>query len=404
MRKTGYVARVLLVTFGKKLILLWLIVLLTAFGLSMSLEMARSKLITQSYYMNEDMADLAFMVDSAVEYYDWDQGQRGAAIRKSREEIRTWPGLQAVYEQTQCPGTLEEEEGVTCYGYPRDLLNRLHLPTAQPGVEVYAGGGEPLIWLDNRLSGRYAPGERVSLSLWADWEDGRAAQVDCIVAGFLNGENVHYNFQSGASAGAASADFVVRNPDEYVCVAVSDGIFDGADWDGLKSAAKFLLPQPGQDIALWKELARQSGAGFVSGMEDILQADRQSIYSSTVPILALCAVMMALTVVGLTGTQLQLMNQYRQVAFSLAMSGMTWAAWRGAWLAIFCGPLLAAGAAGAALGAAWESVVMLEGMKWITPLSAAVSVGVVLLCALGILPTVSRWSKIDMNAFRRLSE
>lgn len=58
MRKASYVSRVLLSTFGTKLILLWLITLLISFGLSMSIGIARDQFVTQSYYLNDDMSDL----------------------------------------------------------------------------------------------------------------------------------------------------------------------------------------------------------------------------------------------------------------------------------------------------------------------------------------------------------
>ena len=74
------------------------------------------------------------------------------------------------------------------------------------------------------------------------------------------------------------------------------------------------------------------------------------------------------------------------------------------WLTIFCIPLFIASAIGASLGSAWESIVMLQGIRLISPLAAAVSIGTVLLSILGILPNISRWSRIDINEFRRLSE
>ena len=115
----------------------------------------------------------------------------------------------------------------------------------------------------------------------------------------------------------------------------SDGVFSDSAFDGLRSSAKFLLPEDGDCIAAWKELARQQGAGFVSSMADILQNDRENISLMTTPVLILCVIMMVLTLVGLIGTQMQLMNQYKQVAFSLAMGGMEWRTWKTAWLAIF---------------------------------------------------------------------
>ena len=48
----------------------------------------------------------------------------------------------------------------------------------------------------------------------------------------------------------------------------------------------------------------------------------------TTPVLILCIIMMVLTLVGLVGTQMQLMNQYKQVAFSLVMGGMEWRTWK----------------------------------------------------------------------------
>lgn len=181
-------------------------------------------------------------------------------------------------------------------------------------------------------------------------------------------------------------------------------VFSDSAFDGLRSSAKFLLPEDSDCIATWKELARQQGAGFVSSMADILQNDRENISLMTTPVLILCIIMMVLTLVGLVGTQMQLMNQYKQVAFSLVMGGMEWRTWKTAWLTIFCIPLFIASAIGASLGSAWESIVMLQGIRLISPLAAAVSIGTVLLSILGILPNISRWSRIDINEFRRLSE
>lgn len=398
MRKASYVSRVLLSTVGAKLILLWFIALLVSFGLSMSIGIARDHLDTQSYYLNDDMRDLAFFVDTTAAYYPDVQG-RANAMRKLQDVLASWPGMQAVYAQT----TLEDAgQGIVCYAYPSALLRRLHLPTSRQGVEVGAGGGEGAVWLDNRLAGQYRPGDEISLDL--DLGDGRAFRQTFTVAGFLNDENVHYDFDTGSSAETYSADFVARNPSNYICVTASDGVFSDAAFDGLRSCAKFLLPENGDCIAAWKELARQQGAGFVSSMTDILQNDREAIGLMTTPVLILCIIMMALTLVGLVGTQMQLMNQYRQAAFSLVMCGMAWRTWKVAWLATFCIPLFIASAIGASLGSAWESVVMLRGIRFVSPLTAAVSIGTVLLSILGILPNISRWSRIDINEFRRLSE
>ena len=124
----------------------------------------------------------------------------------------------------------------------------------------------------------------------------------------------------------------------------------------------------------------------------------------TTPVLILCIIMMVLALVGLIGTQMQLMNQYKQVAFSLVMSGMQWRTWKTAWLTILCIPLFIASAIGASLGNAWESIVTLQAIRFVSPLTAAVSIVTVLLSVLGILPNISRWSRIDINEFRRLSE
>ena len=144
--------------------------------------------------------------------------------------------------------------------------------------------------------------------------------------------------------------------------------------------------------------------GYVSGMEDILKNDRTNIDLMTTPILALCAVMAVLTLIGLIGTQLQLMNLYRQTAFSLVMTGMDWGAWKAAWLSILCLPLWVASLLGASLGSAWKSVVMLESLRFFTPMAFFISAFIVLLSTAGILPTIGRWSRIDIGEFRRLCE
>jgi len=398
MRKASYVSRVLLSTFGTKLILLWLITLLISFGLSMSIGIARDQFVTQSYYLNDDMSDLAFFVDTTAAYYP-DAHGRANAIRKLQDILTSWPGMQAVYAQT----TLEDiDQGIVCYAYPSALLPRLHLPTAQHGIEVGVGGGERAVWLDNRLAGQYRPGDEICLDL--DMGDGHTSRQTFMVAGFLNDENVHYDFDTGSSAETFSADFVVRNPSSYICVTVSDRVFSDSAFDGLRSSAKFLLPEDGDCIAAWKERARQQGVGTVSSMADILQNDRKNTSLMTTPVLILCIIMMVLALVGLIGTQMQLMNQYKQVAFSLVMSGMQWRTWKTAWLTIFCIPLFIASAIGASLGNAWESIVTLQAIRFVSPLTAAVSIVTVLLSVLGILPNISRWSRIDINEFRRLSE
>ena len=98
------------------------------------------------------------------------------------------------------------------------------------------------------------------------------------------------------------------------------------------------------------------------------------------------------------------MNLYKQVAFSLAMTGMEWRTWKAAWLTILCLPLWIASLLGAALGNAWKSVLMLEHLRILSPTVLAVSAAMVLLSITGILPTIGRWSQININEFRRLSE
>ncbi len=137
-------------------------------------------------------------------------------------------------------------------------------------------------------------------------------------------------------------------------------------------------------------------------MDDILENDRTNIDLMSTPILALCVIMVILTLIGLIGTQLQLMNLYKQVAFSLAMTGMNWGAWKASWLSIFCLPLWLASLIGAFLGSAWKSVVMLERMNAFTPTAFAISVAIVLLSAIGILPTIGRWSRIDIKRIQEV--
>ena len=398
MRKTSYVSKVLLSTFGRKMILIGLITILVSFGLSMSIGIMRDQIATQSYYLNGDMGDLAFLVDTTAAYYPDAQG-RASAMRKLLDVLTSWPGMRAVYEQT----TLEDvEQEIVCYAYPSALLHRLHLPTSRRGIEIGSDGGDYAIWLDNRLTNQYHPGDEISLDL--DVGAGNTTQQVFTVAGFLNDENVHYNFDTGPSAGTYSTDFIARNPPYYVCVTTSDGVFSDAAFDGLRSSAKFLLPESGDYIVTWNELAQQQGAGFVSSMTDILQNDRENIGLMTTPVLILCVIMMILTLVGLIGMQMQLMNQYKQIAFSLVMSGMEWKTWKNAWLATFCVPLFMASTVGASLGNAWKSIVMLQSVHFVSILTAAVSIVIVLLSVLGILPNISRWSQIDINEFRRLSE
>ena len=90
MRKASYVSRVLLSTFGTKLILLWLITLLVSFGLSMSIGIARDQLDTQSYYLNDDMGDLAFFVDTTAAYYPM---SRDAQVQCGNYRMSSHPGL-----------------------------------------------------------------------------------------------------------------------------------------------------------------------------------------------------------------------------------------------------------------------------------------------------------------------
>lgn len=398
MRKVFYVARILLSSFRKKLALIWLITLVVSFGLSMSIGIVQGQMQIQSHYLKDDMRDLAFLVDAETEYYA-DAQARGASTQRVRAQISQWPGLRAVYEQT----TVEApDKGWVLLGYPAELLSRLHLPTAEKNVEIDPAAYENPIWLDFSLRSEYEAGDVVSLKLLVGGT--HFCSREFTVAGFLSKENVHYDFQSGSSVEAYSADFVTLNPSYTVCIAVSDASFAGAEFDGSRSCAKFLLPETKENIAVWKRLARQQGVGHVSSMEDILENDRKNIDLMSTPILVLCGIMLVLTLIGLIGTQLQLMNLYRQTAFSLVMTGMSWGAWKAAWLCVFCLPLWIASLIGALLGSAWKSVILLQGTSIFTPSVPAVSIAVVLLSAIGILPTIGRWSRIDIQEFRRLSE
>lgn len=122
------------------------------------------------------------------------------------------------------------------------------------------------------------------------------------------------------------------------------------------------------------------------------------------PILALCIIMMILTMIGLIGTQLQLMNLYKQVAFSLAMTGMNWGAWKASWLSIFCLPLWACKPDRRISGQRVEERGHAGKDECVHADRIAISVAIVLLSAIGILPTIGRWSRIDINEFMRLSE
>lgn len=398
MRKVLYITRILLSSFRKKLALIWLITLIVSFGLSMSIGIVQGQLQIQSHYLKDDMRDLAFLVDAETDYYA-DNQARGASTQRVRAKLSQWPGLRAVYEQT----TVEvPDKGWVLLGYPAELLSRLHLPTAEKNTEMDPDVYENPIWLDYSLRSEYQTGDTISLRLLVGGE--KLCHREFTVAGFLNRENVHYDFQSGSSVEAYSADFVVQNPSYIVCIAVSDVSFAEAEFDGSRSCAKFLLPEAKENISVWKRLARQQGIGHVSSMEDILENDRKNIDLMSTPILVLCGIMLVLTLIGLIGTQLQLMNLYRQTAFSLVMTGMSWGAWKASWLSVFCLPLWAASLIGASLGSAWKRVILLQGSSIFTPSVFAVSIAVVLLSAIGILPTIGRWSRIDIHEFRRLCE
>lgn len=398
MKKITYIARILLSSFGQRLILIWIITLLVSFGLSMSVGIVQSQLNTQSYYLNDDMRDLAFLVDSATSYYG-DAHSRGESTRSVRTQLGNWLGMAAIYEQT----TVRIEEKLwTCIGYPSDLLTRLHLPTSEANVDMRPNSMQNPVWLDYRLLDQYAVGDVLSLEI--NTYEGQTEVVKMTVAGFLNSENAHYDFQMGSSAETYSMDFITRNPDYLVCVTVSDGVFESSSFDSKKSCAKFLLPEDVAYIDSWKELAMQQGIGHVSSMDDILKNDEKNIDLMSTPILVLCVIMMVLTVIGLIGTQLQLMNRYKQIAFSLIMSGMEWKTWKISWLSICCFPLLIASLLGTSFGNAWKTIVMMENLRFITPFTLTISIMILLFSVIGIAPTISRWSRIDINEFRRMSE
>ena len=183
MRKTLYISRILLSSFRKKLALIWAITLLVSFGLSMSIGIMQSQLSIQSYYLNDDMRDLAFLVDAEAGYYA-DSQSRGAFTRSLRAQIERWQGLRAIYEQT----TVEvPDKGWVLFGYPAALLNRLHLPTAQKNAEIDPAACERPIWLDCRLRSEYEIGDTIALELLIG--EGESAACEFTVAGFLNEEN-----------------------------------------------------------------------------------------------------------------------------------------------------------------------------------------------------------------------
>lgn len=398
MQKVIYIARIFLSSFHKKLVLIWAITFAVSFGLSMSIGIVQNQLNIQSYYLNKDMQDLAFLVDTETLYYS-DAQARSASTRRERTRIEQWPGLCAVYEQT----TVEvADRGWILFGYPSGLLNRLHLPTAKRNVQMNSTAGLSSIWLDYRLSSDYDIGDTIRLNFLLGEESSCSREFS--IAGFLNKDNVHYDFQSGSSAGSYSADFIEMNPSYIVCVAISDLAFAGDEFDGVKSYAKFLLPETSEVINSWKDIARHQGTGYVSSMDDILENDWKNIDLMSTPILVLCVIMIVLTIIGLIGTQLQLMNLHKQVAFSLAMTGMDWKTWKVSWLSIFCCPLWSVSLIGVSLGNAWKSVILLEDIRFLSPVALVISIVIVLLSVMGIIPTISRWSQIDINEFRRLSE
>lgn len=401
MKKTTYVAKTLLLSLSGRLCLTWILVLLISFGLTMTIGIAWNTIHIQSYYINADMSGLAYYVDSVTDYFS-DATGRADSTKKRREKLEeSLPGLKAVYEQTMlyCKNL-----NMSVFGYPSELLDRLYLPTSEKGVSATSSAlaiTNP-VWLDYRLIGQYAQGDRITLSV--SGERGEIRAFDFTVAGFLNSENVHYDFQSGASSDSFSADIVSLNPDGLVCVTMSDGLFDSAEYDADRSVAKFLLPENSEDIAAWKELARAKGFGQISDMNDILENDAEAIDLETTPIITLCIVMILLTVIGLIGTQMQMMNLHRQIAFSLILCGMEWSIWRRAWFLILLVPLGIVSILGGMLGTLWKSIIILESPSLFSGVIVLICVGVLGLSALGILPTIHRWSNAQAIEIRRLSE
>lgn len=185
---------------------------------------------------------------------------------------------------------------------------------------------------------------------------------------------------------------------------VTDGIFDDAKYDADKSAAKFLLPVESSYIADWKVLAQKNGLGQISSMDEILANDNAQIRSMSLPIAILCAVLLLLTLLGIIGSQYQLMNHHRHIAFAFSLCGMDWNTWRYAWLFIAGVPLGIASVLGCVLGNLWWTTILLEPSSHWIAISFLLSLAIVTIALIGVTPTISRWSHMQVMQFRRGSE
>lgn len=402
MKKIVFVAQTLLSSVIIHLVLSWVLVLGVSAGLAMTLGVFSHYKNIQKYYLNEDMRGLAYYVDSFSEFHQ-DPLRRAESTRSVRDEIAHLPGFSQMYEQVMLY-TTSLGESMFCIGYPGELLSRLHLPSScidKEIGEIAQADDIPSIWLDHRLIGQYNPGDQVTLLLSGSIGE---YQHKFVVAGYLNAENAHYNFQSGASDQSFSKDIVVVNPEPYVCITVTDGIFDNAKYDADKSAAKFLLPVESSYIADWKVLAQKNGLGQISSMDEILANDNAQIRSMSLPIAILCAVLLLLTLLGIIGSQYQLMNHHRHIAFAFSLCGMDWNTWRYAWLFIAGVPLGIASVLGCVLGNLWWTTILLEPSSHWIAISFLLSLAIVTIALIGVTPTISRWSHMQVMQFRRGSE
>lgn len=399
MKKMIYVSRTLFISASRHLWLTWLLVLTVSAGLTMTFGIVANFSAIQKYYANKDMSELAYYVDSFSEFYS-DQKLSAKSKRDARNELMKLPGLKEVYEQILF---YVDDIGrpMFCIGYPSALVDRLHIPTNIANEEVGSFDtldAQTAIWLDYRLSNIYKKADRLELTLQGELA---TKKLEFTVAGFLNSENAHYDFQSGASAESFSKDIVKINPDYYVSLFISDGMFSDLEYDADRSAAKFLLPSRVEDKLQWRTNAKRNGLGQISNMEDVLRNDKEQIDSMTKPIMVLCFVILLLTLIGLFGTQFQQMNRHRQIAFSLSLCGMDWLVWEWSWIIIAGLPLCIASIAGCMLGNLWRATILLEPLALWSVESLILSIAIAALATLGVLPMIGRWSHMQVIQFRR---
>ena len=380
-----------------RMLLVWVLILLTCSILSMTLG-ELSGVFNMQQKLSEIGLDkwayISGMPDNAGEKYDGTKNPAWVHITKTLESM---PGSPQIINSLVLFPTGDSIFNDVLI-YPHELANDISLPLSAGSWTQQDDSTTINAILDSRTRSIYTIGDTFSLNVQtydAEW----ATDITVRVAGFLDEDNTHIDIRSSQTT-TFSGYLLTVKPTQHIIILIDDVMLANPRLAPYHLASRFIKPRNAGDIekylSTWKDYVYENGIGTVMSLEDIFNNDEEEILSFAVLQLSFSGLMLLLVFFGMGGIQDLLFEERKKVIASFRIMGMPERRIVLIWITHFLITILIPSLAGAFLGK-WLYSFLMFGYYPYTgtwPVFLTVIL-VVIVNTVGILPTLRRIRKIQ---------